>query len=54
MIALREVREGESDICIDGKIGSHLCDLVEGKWFLQLLIKRSETYFPLSDEVNSS
>jgi hypothetical protein len=36
------------------KLEAHLCDFVEGKWFIHLLIKRSATYFPLSDEVNSS
>jgi hypothetical protein len=53
-IALREVREGESDQCgLMGKLEAHLCDLVEGKLFIQLLIKRSATYFPLSDEVST-
>jgi hypothetical protein len=31
----------------------HLCDLVEGKWNIQLLIKKLATNFPLSDEVNA-
>ena len=32
----------------------HLCDLVEGKRFIHLVIKRTVTYFPQPNEVDSS
>lgn len=32
----------------------HLCDLVEGKWFIRLVIKWPLTYFPLANDVKSS
>jgi hypothetical protein len=32
----------------------HLCDLVEGKQFIHIVIKRTVTYFPLPNEVDSS
>ena len=32
----------------------HLCDLVEGNQFIHIVIKRTVTYFPLPNEVDSS